>query len=90
MKLRGKVKGQTIVFDEPVDLPEGQTVEADICAIEVSEIEEDTGAGENVSGNDEKGSLWDSPAYQTFRPIPARGRVVTNEMVNEIREDLGI
>lgn len=90
MKLRGKVKGQTILFDKPLDLPEGQSVEVDICAIEVSEIEEDTGAGENVSENDDSSSLWDSPAYQTFRPIPARGRVVTNEMVNEIREELGI
>ena len=24
-----------------------------------------------------------------FRPIPARGRTVTNELVNELREELG-
>ena len=40
MKLRGIVKGQTIEFDEPLGLPEGQTVEADISAVEEVDLEQ--------------------------------------------------
>jgi hypothetical protein len=67
MKLRGIVKGQTIEFDEPLGLPEGQTVEADISAVEEVDLEQ-----------------------YGIKPIPAGGYVVTNEMVNEFREELGI
>ena len=67
MKLRGTVRGQTIEFDEPLGLPEGQTVEADISAVEEVDLEQ-----------------------YGIRPIPAAGYVVTNEMVNDFREELGI
>ena len=67
MKLRGTVKGQTIEFDEPLGLSEGQTVEADISAIEESDLEQ-----------------------YGIKPIPPGGYVVTNEMVKEFREELGI
>ena len=40
MKLRGIVKGQTIEFSEPLRLPEGQNVEADISAIEEVGLEQ--------------------------------------------------
>ena len=30
MKLKGQIKGQTIVFDRPVELPDGLRVEVDI------------------------------------------------------------
>ena len=33
MKLKGTVRGQTIVFDHPIDLPEGHRVEADVNPI---------------------------------------------------------
>ncbi len=36
MKLKGTVKGQTIVFDEPIGLPEGRRVEADLEPIETA------------------------------------------------------
>ena len=67
MKLRGKVKGQSIVFDEPLDLPEGQAVEAEINPVQNNILEQ-----------------------YGFKPIPAGGNVVTNDLVNEIREELGI
>ena len=67
MKLRGIVKGQTIEFDEPLGLLEGQTVEADISAVEEVDLEQ-----------------------YGIKPIPDGGYVVTNEMVNEFREELGI
>ena len=67
MKLRGIVKGQTIEFDEPLGLPEGQTVEADISAVEEIDLEQ-----------------------YGIKPIPDGGYVVTNEKVNEFREELGI
>ena len=67
MKLRGMVKGQTMEFDEPLGLPEGQTAGADISAVEEVDLER-----------------------YGIRPIPAAGCVVTNEMVNDLREELGI
>ena len=69
MKLRGTVKGQTIEFDEPLGLPEGQQVEVEVA---VSAVE-----------------LVDLEQYG-FKVIPAGGNVVTNEMVNRIRDDLEI
>lgn len=67
MKLRGIVKGRTIVFDETLDLPDGQSVEAEVRPIKEEPLER-----------------------YGFRPIPAGGNPVTNEMVNELREELGI
>ena len=69
MKRKGVVKGQTIEFDEPLGLPEGQQVEVEVA---VSAVE-----------------LVDLEQYG-FKVIPAGGNVVTNEMVNKIRDDLGI
>ena len=40
MKLRGIVKGQTIEFGEPLGLPEGQAVEADVRAVEAANLEQ--------------------------------------------------
>ena len=68
MRLKGTVKGQTIVFDHPIDLPEGHRVEADVNPIE--------------SGPDlEKYGI---------RPFPPADYVVTNDIVNDIRDELGI
>ena len=67
MKLRGKVMGQTIVFDKPLDLEDGQMVEVEISPMKNESLEK-----------------------YGIKPIPSRGNVVTNEIVNEIREELGI
>ena len=67
MKRRGTVKGQTIEFDEPIGLPEGQTVEVEVSTVEAVDLEQ-----------------------YGFKPIPASDYVVTNEMVNQWREELGI
>ena len=69
MKRKGVVKGQTIEFNEPLGLPEGQQVEVEV---KVSTVE-----------------AVDLEQYG-FKVIPAGGNVVTNEMVNKIRDDLGI
>ena len=69
MKRKGVVKGQTIEFDEPLGLPEGQQVEVEVAVIAVEPV--------------------DLEQYG-FKVIPAGGNVVTNEMVNKIRDDLGI
>ena len=79
MKLRGKLKGQTIELDRPLELPEGQTVEIEVWTV-------DDGYPDSALDKDR----LNSPAYRTFRPIPAGGRYVSNELVNEIREELGI
>ncbi len=69
MKRKGVVKGQTIEFDEPLGLPEGQQVEVEVAVSAVEPV--------------------DLEQYG-FKVIPAGGNVVTNEMVNKIRDDLGI
>ena len=66
MKRRGIVKGQTIALDEPLGLPEGQTVEVEILPAEAIDLER-----------------------YGIRPIPLSDYVVTNEMVNRIRETAG-
>ncbi len=76
MRLRGVVKGQTIVFDEPLDLLEGLSVEVEI-----------TPCTEADKARLAKRELL---AKYGIRPIPAGGNLVTNEIVNEIREELGI
>ena len=76
MKLRGKVKGQTIVFDEPLHLLEGLSVE-----VEITPCTEDDNA---------KLARRESLAKYGIRPTASRGKVVTNEMVNQIRDELGI
>ena len=67
MKRRGKVKGQTIVFDEALGLPEGQQVEVEVSTVEAVDLEQ-----------------------YGFKVIPAGGNVVTREMVNKIRDELGV
>ena len=67
MKRKGILKGQTIVLDEPLGLPEGLAVEVEVEVAEKVDLEQ-----------------------YGFKVIPAGGNVVTNEMVNKIRDDLGI
>ncbi len=67
MKVKGVVKGQTIILDEPLDLPEDQQVEMEIHPIEAVDLEQ-----------------------FGIKTIPPGGYIVTNEMVNKIRDDLGI
>lgn len=66
MKRKGVVKGQTIVFDEALGLPEGQAVEVEVNPVEAADLEQ-----------------------YGFKVIPAGGNVVTREMVNKIRDELG-
>ena len=68
MKLKGTVKGQAIVFDHPIDLPEGRRVEAEVHPIETPPNLEKYG----------------------IKPFPPADYVVTNDIVNEIRDELGI
>ena len=42
MKLKGTVRGQTIVFDHPIDLPEGHRVEADVNPIKTPQTSKNT------------------------------------------------
>ena len=67
MKRKGIVKGQTIVLDEPLHLPEGQQVEVEVSTVEAVDLER-----------------------YGFKVIPAGGNVVTREMVNKIRDELGV
>lgn len=67
MKMRGIVKGQTIVFEEPLELPEGQHVDIEIHPVEAADLEQ-----------------------YGFKVIPSGGNLVTNDMVNKIRDELGI
>ncbi len=67
MKRKGIIKGQTIEFDEPLDLPDGQAVEVEVSTVETVDLEQ-----------------------YGFKLIPISDYVVTNEMVNEIRDELGI
>ncbi len=76
MKLKGTVKGQSIVFDEPLGLPEGQSVEAEITR--------------STDEDEARLARREMLAKYGITPIPAGGTPVTNEMVNEIREELGI
>ena len=68
MKLKGTVKGQAIVFDHPIGLPEGHRVEAEVHPIETPPNLEKYG----------------------IKPFPPADYVVTNDIVNEIRDELGI
>ena len=40
MKRGGTVKGQTIAFDEPFGLPEGQAVEVEVNIVEAVDLEQ--------------------------------------------------
>ena len=67
MKRKGVVKGQAVECDEPLDLPEGQTVVIEILPAESIDLER-----------------------YGIRPLPLSDYVVTSEMVNKWRDDLGI
>ena len=93
MKLRGRVKGQSIVFDEPLDLQEGQAVEVDIYSLNgAADFDPAESKGVAEVANSDAGDI-DAAASRadiTFAAIPASRNPVTNEMVNELREELGI
>ena len=93
MKLRGIVKGQTIEFDESIGFPEGETVEVDIRLVESTETDGSRdGKAVCASANSDTGgtAATQSRASMIFPAIPCGGNPVTNEMVNELREQLGI
>jgi hypothetical protein len=87
MDLRGTVKGQTIELDEPIDLHEGERVELVVLWPEIVPMKLTPEELEAAKADYE--ARCDSPAYHTFKPLPPSGYVVTNEMVNRIRETMG-
>lgn len=87
MDLRGTVKGQTIVLDEPIDLPDGERVELVVLWPEIVPVKLTPEELEAAKADYE--ARRDSLAYRTFNPLPPTGHVVTDEMVNRIRETSG-
>ncbi len=85
MKVRGVIKGHTLIFDEPLGLPEGQIVEAEITPTEGEAAGFPNGAEDRA-----RVARRELLAKYGIRPTPSRGYVVTNEMVNKIRDELGI
>ena len=84
---RGVLNGQTIELDEPIDLPDGDRVEVVLLWPEIVPVKRTPEELEVAKAEYEL--LRDSPAYRTFKPRPPGEYVVTNEMVNRIREELG-
>jgi predicted DNA-binding antitoxin AbrB/MazE fold protein len=84
---RGTLKGQTIELDEPIDLPEGERVEVVVLWPEIVPVKRTTEELEAAKAEYE--AMRDTPAYRTFNPKPPGEYVVTNEMVNRIRETMG-
>ena len=87
LDLRGTVKGQTIELDEPIDIPEGERVELVVLWPEIVPIK--LTPEELEAAKTDYEARRDSLAYRTFNPRPPTGHVVTNEMVNRIRETIG-
>ena len=85
--LRGTVKGQTIELDEPIDLPDGERVEIVVLWPEIVPAKLTPEELEAAKADYE--ARRDSLEYRTFNPPPPTGHVVTNEMVNRIRETMG-
>ena len=85
--LRGTVKGQTIVLDEPIDLPEGERVELVVLWPEIVPIKLTPEELEIAIAEYEE--RCKDPWYRALYPLPPTGNVVTNEMVNRIRETSG-
>ena len=85
--LRGTVKGQAIELDEPIDLPEGERVELVVLWPEIVPVKLTPEELEAAKADYE--ARRDSLAYRTFNPRPPTGHVVTNEMVDRIRETMG-
>ena len=83
---RGVLKGQTIELDEPIDLPEGQRVDITVWPeiVPVKRTPEELAAAQA-----DYEARRDTPSYHTFKPLPPGEYVVTNEMVNRIRDELG-
>ena len=83
LDLRGSIKGQSIELDEPIDLPDGERVELvvlwpEIVPVQLTPEELEIAIAE-----------YEDPAYRALHPLPPSGYVVTNELVNRIRETMG-
>lgn len=87
MDVRGTVKGQTIVLDEPIDLPEGERVELVVLWPEIVPVKLTPEELEAAKADYE--ARCEDPMYRALHPLPPTGHVVTNEMVNRIRETAG-
>ena len=87
MDLRGTVKGQTIVLDEPIDLPEGERVELVVLWPEIVPMKLTPEELEIAIAEYE--ARCEDPMYRALHPLPPTSDVVTNEMVNRIRETAG-
>ena len=85
--LRGTVKGQTIELDEPIDLPEGERVELVVLWPEIVPVK--LTPEELKAAQAEYEARCEDPVYRALHPRPPTGHVVTNEMVNRIRETAG-
>ena len=85
--LRGTVRGQTIELDEPIDLPEGERVEIVVLWPEIVPVKLTPEEFEAAKADYEV--RCEDPVYRALHPKPPTGYVVTNEMVNRIRETAG-
>ena len=85
--LRGAVRGQTIELDEPIDLPEGERVEIVVLWPEIVPVK--LTPAELEAAKAEYEARCEDPVYRALHPLPPTGYVVTNEMVNRIRETMG-
>ena len=85
---RGVLKCQAIELDEPIDLPEGDRVEVVVLWPEIVPVKRTP--EELAAAQAEYEVRRDSPAYRTFKPRPLGEYVVTNEMVERIRETIGL
>ena len=87
MDLRGAVKGQAIVLDEPIDLPDGERVELVVLWPEI--VPTQLTPEELEMAIAEYGTRCQDPMYRALHPLPPTGDVVSNDMVNRIRETAG-
>ena len=86
MKLKGTVKGQAIELDEPIGLPEGQRVD---IVVRTEILPGKRTPEELAAAQAEYEARRNTPAYITFNPRPPGEYVVTNEMVDRIRDEMG-
>ena len=87
MDLRGAVKGQAIVLDEPIDLPDGERVELVVLWPEI--VPTQLTPEELEMAIAEYETRCQDPMYRALHPLPPTGDVVSNDMVNRIRETAG-
>ena len=87
MDLRGTVKGQTIELDGPIDLPGGEGVELIVLWPEIVSVK--LTPEELEIAITEYEARCEDPVYRALNPTTPTGHVVTNEMVNRIRESAG-